>query len=85
MKHQCEGGSMFQFALRDLHWLTVVAALALGWWLCYRDLCKEQQINFDLICQSLPSSSGGYDSYEDAIRHEAELAARNAATATRHD
>jgi hypothetical protein len=31
-----------RFTIRDLRWLTVVAALATGWWLDHRTLVREQ-------------------------------------------
>ena len=36
---------MFRFTIRDLLWLTVVAALAVGWWLEHSHfvrVCREQ-------------------------------------------
>ncbi|HEY2881077.1 MAG TPA: hypothetical protein VGJ15_01560 [Pirellulales bacterium] len=30
------------FSIRDLLWLTVVAALAVGWWLDYRQVARER-------------------------------------------
>jgi len=32
---------MFRFSIRDVLWLTVVVGLALGWWLCWRNMPRS--------------------------------------------
>jgi hypothetical protein len=34
---------MFRFTIRDVLWLTVVVALAVGWW---RDNCLQKSLNY---------------------------------------
>ena len=38
----------FRFTIRDLLWLTVVAALAVGWWLDHRHL-DNQVSHYELL------------------------------------
>jgi hypothetical protein len=33
----------FKFTLRDLFWLVLVCALAVGWWIEHRDLAQRRQ------------------------------------------
>lgn len=34
---------MFRFTIRDVLWLTIVAALAVGWWIDHRNLAPDAQ------------------------------------------
>jgi lipopolysaccharide biosynthesis regulator YciM len=47
---------MFQFTTRDLLWLAVVVALAMGWWLEHREHVKQREEAFRLISEKLPAS-----------------------------
>lgn len=38
----------FRFSIRDLLLLTVIAALAIGWWLDHRKLTKENEVGFSI-------------------------------------
>lgn len=43
MDGNCGGQPMFRFSIRDLLWLTLVVAVALGWWFNRRQLQHELQ------------------------------------------
>ena len=56
---------MFRFTIRDVLWLTVVVALAVGWWLARRherDLAlqnaREQQSQFQMVSEMLLKETG---------------------------
>jgi hypothetical protein len=40
---------MFRFTIRDVLWLTVVAALAIGWWLDHRRATRMEASYVDLM------------------------------------
>ena len=42
------GGTMFRFSIRDVLWLTVVVALAVGWWLQFRESDRLRKQNWML-------------------------------------
>jgi hypothetical protein len=53
---------MFRFTIRDLLWLTVVVALAMGWWVEHRFLLsrlKEADGNWYYLSRAIWES--GYD------------------------
>jgi len=49
---------MFRFMIRDVLWLTVVVALALGWWLMWRSLPDYAKASGSISVAGSPISDG---------------------------
>jgi|SRR5262245_18912917 len=49
---------MLRFTIRDVLWLTAVVGLALGWWLWWRSIPIDAQVNGTIRVAGQPLTSG---------------------------